>query len=144
MWNTLYFTFNITLHHQVDINVIDEINDKLTSPWALFSKEEFKIAIANYNNASVSGLDKLSWSYLNIVLKDEEYLNNIIYIANACIELEFWPLYFKRFTTVVISKLNKKIYNSLKSFRPIVLLNILGKLIKKSHQWKTPIHYGSK
>jgi len=32
---------------------------------------------------------------------------------------------------VVISKPNKKSYNSPKSFRPIVLLNTMGKLIEK-------------
>jgi len=33
--------------------------------------------------------------------------------------------------TVVIPKLNKKSYDSSKSFRPIVLLNTISKLIKK-------------
>jgi len=33
--------------------------------------------------------------------------------------------------TIVISKLNKKSYNSSKSFWPIVFFNILGKLIEK-------------
>jgi len=33
--------------------------------------------------------------------------------------------------TVVIPKPNKKSYDSLKSFRPIILLNTIGKLIKK-------------
>jgi len=32
---------------------------------------------------------------------------------------------------IVIPKLNKKLYNSPKLFRPIVLLNIVGKLIEK-------------
>ena len=32
---------------------------------------------------------------------------------------------------IIIPKPNKTLYNSLKSFRPIVLLNMLGKLIKK-------------
>ena len=73
----------------------------------------------------------MSWSHLKIVLKDKECLNNIISIANAYIELGFWPSHFKRSTTVVIPKLNKKIYDSSKSFRPIVLLNTLGKLIEK-------------
>jgi len=115
----------------VDIDVLDEIIDKLTSPWPPFSKEKFKIAIANCNNASTSGLDKLLWSHLKIILKDGEYLNSIIYIANTCIELGYWPLYFKRSTTVVIPKPNKKSYNTPKSFRPIVLLNTMDKLIKK-------------
>ena len=34
-------------------------------------------------------------------------------------------------TTIIILKLNKVSYNSPKSFRPIILLNTLGKLIEK-------------
>ena len=56
---------------------------------------------------------------------------NIVNIANACINLGHWLAYFKRSSTVVIPKPNKQSYDLLKSFRPIVLLNILGKLIKK-------------
>ena len=121
----------MAFHHQVDINILNGINDKLTSIWALFLKEEFKITTANYNNTSAPGLDKLSWSHLKIVLKDEECLNNIISITNAYIELGFWPSHFKRSTTVIIPKPNKKTYDSPKSFRLIVLLNTLSKLIKK-------------
>jgi len=82
-------------------------------------------------NASAPGPDKLSWSHLKIILKDNECLGIIIRIANACIELGYWPSHFKRSMTVVIPKPNKKSYDSPKSFRPIVLLNTVGKLIKK-------------
>jgi len=115
----------------VNIDVLDEIIDKPTSPWSPFSKKKFKIAITNCNNASTPGLNKLSWSHLKIILKDDKCLNSIIHIANACIELEYWPLHFKRFTTVIIPKLNKKSYDTPKSFRPIILLNTMGKLIEK-------------
>ena len=71
------------------------------------------------------------WSHLKNILKDNECLNIIIHIANTCIELEYWPSYFKKSTTVVISKPNKKSYDSSKSFKPIVLLNTVGKLIEK-------------
>jgi len=40
-------------------------------------------------------------------------------------------LHFKRSTTVIIPKPNKKSYDSPKSFRPIVLLSTVGKLIEK-------------
>jgi len=43
----------------VDIDVLDEIINKPTSPWPPFSKEEFKITIANCNNTSIPGPDKL-------------------------------------------------------------------------------------
>ena len=44
LWNALHSSFNTALHHQVDTNILDEIRNKQTSIWALFSKEEFKIA----------------------------------------------------------------------------------------------------
>ena len=131
LWNALHSTFNMALHHQVDVEILNEIIDKPTSPWPLFSREEFRIAIANCSNASAPGPDKLSWSHLKIILKDNECLNTIIHITNACIELGYWPLHFKRSTTIVIPKPNKKSYDLPKSFRSIVLLNTVGKLIKK-------------
>ena len=100
-------------------------------PWPVFSKEKFRTAISSCNNSSAPGPDKLLWSHLKTILKDNEYLNTIIHIANVCINLGYWPSHFKIFTTVVIPKPNKKLYNSPKSFRSIVLLNIVGKLIKK-------------
>ena len=127
----LHSTFNTALHCQVDVKILNEIPKKLTFPWPLFSKEEFRIAIASCNNTSVPRPDKLSWSHLKIILKDNECLGIIISITNTCIELGYWPLHFKRSTTVIIPKLNKTSYNLPKSFRSIVLLNIMGKLIKK-------------
>ena len=56
---------------------------------ALFSKEEFKSAIANCNNSSTPGPDKLSWSHLKIILKNNKCLSNIISIANTCIDLGY-------------------------------------------------------
>ena len=100
-------------------------------PWPAFLKEEFRLAIINCNNFSAPGPDKLSWSHLKIILKDDNYLNIIISIANTCIELGYWPSHFKRSTMIVIPKPNKKSYDLPKAFRPIVLLNTVGKLIKK-------------
>ena len=48
-----------------------------------------------------------------------------------CLELGYWPSHFKTLTTIVILKPNKLSYDSPKSFRPIILLNTLGKLIEK-------------
>jgi len=121
----------MALHQQVDINILDEITDKPTSPWPAFSKEEFRFVLSSCNNSSTSGSDKLTWSYLKNILKDNECLNIIIHITNACIELEYWPLHFKKSTMVVISKPNKKSYDSSKLFRPIVLLKTVDKLIEK-------------
>ena len=42
-----------------------------------------------------------------------------------------WPKKFKESKTVVISKLRKPSYNVPKVFRPFILLNTMGKLLKK-------------
>jgi len=122
--------FNTALYCQVNVKILNKIPKKLTSPWPLLSKKEFRITIASCKNISTPGPDKL-WSHFKIILKDDECLGIIISITNACIELGYWPSHFKRSMTIIISKPNKISYNSPKSFRPIVLLNTVGKLIEK-------------
>jgi len=91
----------------------------------------FISSIAKYNNSSTLGPDKLSWRHLKCIVKNNWYLEKIIAIADMCFELGYWPSHFKISMSIIISKPNKELYNSSKLFRPIVLLNILGKLIKK-------------
>ena len=88
-------------------------------------------AIAKCNNLSALEPNKLSWCYLKVIIKNKACLGKFIDIANTCFEIGWWLLHFKSLTMIIIPKLNKKLYDSPKSFCPIVLLNILGKLIEK-------------
>ena len=99
--------------------------------WHSFLKEEFKNAISKCNNFSASSPDKISWKILKRVINIDDYLVSIVNIANAYINLEHWPLHFKLSTSIIILKPNKSLYNSSKSFCPIILLNTLSKLIEK-------------
>jgi len=112
-------------------------------PWPTFSKEEFRLALSNCNNSSAPSPDKLLWGYLKCIFKNDECLNVIISIANACIEVGHWPSHFKKSTMVVIPKPNKKLYDSSKAFRPIVLLNTVGKLIEKVIGKRLQFHVAS-
>ena len=131
LWGALHATFNTALHRQVDTEVLNELRSKPTKNWVPFSKEEFRQALIKCNNSSVPGSNKLMWRYLKVILKQDVCLSHIINIADTCINLEHWSNHFKRSSTVIISKPNKPAYDNLKSFRSIVLLNTLGKLIKK-------------
>ena len=131
LWNAFHNSFNNTLHHRVDVNILNEIKRKPCQPWNSFSSHEFKSAILKCSNSSAPGPDKLSWRHWKLILSNNGCLSKIINIADACINLGHWPEYFKVSTTVVIPKPNKQSYDNLKAFRPIVLLNTLGKLIKK-------------
>jgi len=118
-------------NYQININLLEEIPNKEVTEWASFSKKKLINAIEKCNNSSTLGLDKISWRYLKKIVKNEEYTIKLINIANTCINLDHWPSYFKVLTTVIIPKPNKALYDSTKSFCPIILLNTTSKLFEK-------------
>ena len=83
---------------------------------------------AKCNNLLTLELDKLFWKYLKAIVKDDVCLNNLVNIANTCINLGYWLPYFKMLSSIIIPKSNK---DSPKMFCPIFLLNTIGKLIEK-------------
>ena len=131
LWNALHNTFNTAFNQQVDLNVINEIENKPSQNWSLFSKNEFRLAISKYSDSLAPGPDKLTWYHLKFIIKDDSCLTNIVNIADACINLGHWLEYFKISSTIIIPKPNKPSYDQLKAFHPIVLLNTIGKLIEK-------------
>jgi len=127
----LHSSFNTALNHHVDLNILNKIGRKPSQQWSLFSRTEFKSVINKCSDSSAPGPDKLSWRHLKIIIKNDDCLTNIINITDSCINLGYWPNYFKILSTIVIPKPNKTSYDQPKAFRPIVLLNTLGKLIEK-------------
>ena len=96
-----------------------------------FSKKEFKNTINKYNNLFSPRPNHVLQKYLKVIIENNKYLLNIINIANVCINIGYQLLYFKTFSLIIITKPNKMACISLKMFCPIILLNTLGKLIKK-------------
>ena len=131
LWDALHQSFNNALHRQVDLSILDEIERKPHNPWNPFSSNEFKSAINKCSDHSAPGPDKMSWRHWKLILANDDCLSKITRIADACFDLGHWPNYFKTSTTIVIPKPNKQSYDNPKAFRPIVLLNTLGKLIEK-------------
>ena len=131
LWNALHSSFNTALNCCVDLNILNEIERKPSQQWSLFSRTEFKSAISKCSDSSAPGPDKLLWCHLKFIVKNDDYLTNIINIADSCINLGYWLNYFKISSTIIILKPNKTSYDQLKVFQPIILLNTLGKLIEK-------------
>ena len=111
LWEALHNIFNTALNCQVNTNILSEIKHKATSHWSPFSKEEFKQAISKCNDLSSPGSDKLTWHHLKSIIKQDNCLVNIINIADSCINLGYWPNYFKCLSTVIIPKPNKMTYD---------------------------------
>ena len=89
------------------------------------------MSINKCNNTSTSGPNKLSQRHLKVIIHNLSYFKNITNIANTCINLGHWPLHFKTSTSIIIPKPNKALYDISKIFKPIIILNIFSKLIKK-------------
>ena len=131
LWDILHSSFNSAQSCEINLQLLDEILDKEVKLWVPFSREELINAIIKYNNSSTLDPDKLSWSYIKKIIKNDNCIVKFIDITNTCINPEYWPYYFKTSTTIIIPKPNKTMYDFPKSFYPIVLLNTIGKLFKK-------------
>ena len=123
--------FNSVQNYQVNICLLDEVFLKPLSKWLNFLKEEFRSVVKKCSNLFTPGPNYVFWKHFKVVVDNDKYLFNIVNITNICIDLGHWPSHFKMSTLIIIPKPNKVFYNSLKMFCPIVLLNILGKLIEK-------------
>jgi len=131
IWKAIHESFNLAQHQQVDVSLLEEIPNNFPTEWTPFSKEEFLSSICNCSNYLTPESDRLSWKHFKEIIKNSSCFNSIINIANAYIDLGHWPSHFKMSTSIIIPKPNKASYNTSKLFRPIVLLNTLGKLIEK-------------
>ena len=88
-------------------------------------------ALKACSNVSAPGPDHITWRYLKHILSNNTCAVGILSLANACLSLHHWPRHFKESVSVIIPKPGKPAYNTPKAFRPIILLNTLGKLIEK-------------
>ena len=128
LWQALHCTFNSTQNQQINMNILEEIPLKSLSTQPLFSNNEFTNTINKCKNLSTPIPNRILWKYLKAVVKNTEYLNNIVNIGNIhvlCINPVYWLLHFKLSSLVIIPKPKKAFYDSSKIFCSIILLNML-------------------
>jgi hypothetical protein len=99
--------------------------------WVGFSSHEMFDALSACLSHSAPGPDHVTWSHLKRILPDSVVSGKILSLANACLWVGYWPTHFKESVSVIIPKPGEPSYSTPKLFRPIVLLNTLGKLIEK-------------
>ena len=127
----LYQSYNTTANCLVDLSVLNEVPSQATRSWVPFSLLEMQDVLKACSNVSAPGPDHITWRHLKLILADNTCAVDILSLANACLLLHHWPRHFKELVSVIIPKPGKPAYNTPKVFRPIVLLNTLGKLIEK-------------
>ncbi|KAF8661440.1 hypothetical protein AX14_007234 [Amanita brunnescens Koide BX004] len=96
-----------------------------------FSCQEVHDAITLTGNGSAPSPDRITWELLKNVLQVNGAPEGLCYLFNQIKASGVWPSWFKESTCVIIPKANKPKYNIPKAFRPISLLNTIGKLLTK-------------
>ena len=131
LWRALYQSYNAAANRSVDLSVLDKVPSQATRSWVPFSLLEMQEVLKACSNVSAPGSDHITWWYLKVILANNTCAVGILSLANACLLLHHWPRHFKESVSVIIPKPGKPAYDTPKAFRPIVLLNTLGKLIEK-------------
>jgi len=132
-WSPFQLIFNSA--HKWDIYptcLMQAIHPKSKWAWASFSACELHEALTGCSGQLAPGPDNIIWTHIKCFCTDDNILKLFVWIINSCFGTSFWPDSFKTSKTMIIPKPGKKDYNISKTFRPIVLLNTLGKLFKKA------------
>jgi hypothetical protein len=133
VFDTLHKTFNATDDRPIDLRRFEESLPPIPKrEWLPFSSQEVTNALTKCVKNTAPGPNNVTWRTLKKIMRGTyDFENSIKAIANACFEVGYWPSHFKKLVSIIIPKLNKPVYDKAKSFRPIVLLNTIGKLIEK-------------
>ena len=96
-----------------------------------FSEQEIRDALSLTGSNSAPGPDRITWELLRTALDVNGAITGLGHLFNRIRATGTWPSWFKASTCVIIPKPNKPKYNVPKAFRPISLLNTMGKLLTK-------------
>ena len=131
LWDTLHNTYNAAHDRAVDLSLLDELEETLVRQWNNISQKELLEALGGCSNGSAPGPDHVTWQHWKVLCLNSGVTELLVRLGNACINVGHWPKYLKQSNSVIIPKPNKPTYSVAKAYRPIVLLNTLGKLYKK-------------
>ncbi|KAF8700500.1 hypothetical protein AX14_000767 [Amanita brunnescens Koide BX004] len=111
--------------------VINDIPKHEERSFPRISQKELWDALSPTINASAPGPDHVTWRHIKIALCFPETDNALTDLFNKICQAGTWPTHFKDSISVIIPKPNKPDYTIPKAYRPIALLNTLGKLLTK-------------
>ncbi|KAF8644267.1 hypothetical protein AX14_009444 [Amanita brunnescens Koide BX004] len=125
-----HFSTSAAAEH-VSWKAIDEIPQHPERSFPLISLKELWDALRPTTNSSAPGPDHVTWRHLKLALSIPDTDAALVRLFNNVCREGTWPLHFKDSYSVIIPKPNKPDYTIPKAYRPIALLNTIGKLLTK-------------
>ena len=131
LFNTMHAHFSSAINNAVDDSFLDGLHQEPKRTWPQVSLAEIKDMLHLTSNASAPGPDNVTWHHLKAIFDMENVGVSICLLFNNICNSGTWPRWFKESISVIIPKPKKADYSMPKSYRPIALLNTLGKLLTK-------------
>ncbi|KAF8644940.1 hypothetical protein AX14_009330 [Amanita brunnescens Koide BX004] len=110
---------------------INNIPEREVRSFPPISKKEVWDALRPTANSSAPGPDHVTWRHLKLALSIPETDDALTTLFNKVCFTGMWPSHFKDSVSVIIPKPGKPDYSIPKAYRPIALLNMVGKLLTK-------------
>lgn len=105
----------------------EKITDDSTDP--PFTRAELRRVMQSFNPKKAPGPDGFTANICAEAISKSEDI--FLGIANKCLELSCFPSPWKKAAVVVLRKPGREDYTQAKSYRPIGLLSVLGKILEK-------------
>ena len=131
LFETMHGHFSSAINNTVDDTFLNTIPQQPARDWPLISIAEIKDMLQLTSNCSAPGPDNITWHHLKAIFDMEDVSESIQHIFNNICMSGTWPRWFKESISVIIPKPKKPDYTLPKAYRPIALLNTLGKLLTK-------------
>ncbi|XP_063827121.1 uncharacterized protein LOC135076627 [Ostrinia nubilalis] len=107
-----------------------------------FTMEELRWAVESFNPKKAPGVDGLTADICRVAINHDPKL--FLEFANKCLSVYHFPTIWKEAVVVILPKPGKENYTTPKSYRPIGLLPVLGKIFEKMLvrriRWHTADH----
>ncbi|KAF8678491.1 hypothetical protein AX14_004719 [Amanita brunnescens Koide BX004] len=125
-----HFSTSAAAEH-ISWDAVNSIPQLEVRAFPLISQKEIWDALRPTSNSSAPGPDHVTWRHLKLAISFPETDVALARLFNEVCLTGTWPTHFKDSISVIIPKPNKPDYTIPKAYRPIALLNMLGKLLTK-------------
>ncbi|KAF8685346.1 hypothetical protein AX14_004030 [Amanita brunnescens Koide BX004] len=131
LFDVMHRHFSSASSQDVSDDFLNNIPQLEPRSWPPISSKEVQDMLRLTSNASAPGPDGLTWHHLKELCGVENFLDSVVILFNNICEYGVWAPWLSESTSVIIPKPKKSDYTIPKAYRPIALLNTVGKLLTK-------------
>ena len=131
LFDVMHRHFSSARSHELSDTFLNDIPQRETRDWPPISPKEIADSLKLTSNASAPGPDNLTWHHLKLIASSENVLTALCTLFNNICYRGVWPAWLSQSISIIIPKPKKSDYTVPKAYRPIALLNTVGKLLTK-------------